>query len=513
MGDDSTERIVFSTCSGEEMLYKVTNLKDNTYYIVNESHILSLQSMDGMKYDIPVLHYFKMKADTKIDLYGYRVSITHGFHDRMNRLFEYVNCYGSTMVLESMVLVDEIQFLARSVGYMTYREGCKIRIIEEELLCPISVEPIGRGEYYGFVIGGNRRFLLADFTVVHNTTMAIHIMCQLKKKTLIVVHKDFLLQQWKQRILEFTNLTRIGILKAAKIDVEGHDVVIASLQSLSMKEYPTGLLSGFALCIFDEVHHTGAEVFSEALKKVNFRYSIGLSATPKRKDGLSKVFMWHIGDLVYNIKKRSDEVEVYIKEYFNTGCSEEVYMFNGKLNTARMINNICAFEPRIEYIIDMVMDILSEDAFRKILILSDRRAHIDAMIAMCVLRSIDAGTYYGGMKDTELKESEGKRVIIGSFQFSSEGLDIPGLNTLILASPKTDIIQVVGRILRDKPENRPCVPRIIDIVDRFSLFPNQAKKRWTYYKKCKYQIYGEEMFEEAESTSTGTGKPLFVLEG
>ena len=68
-------------------------------------------------------------------------------------------------------------------------------------------------------------------------------------------------------------------------------------------------------------------------------------------------------------------------------------------------------------------------------------------------------------------------------------MDLPGLNTLILASPKSEIQQVVGRILRDKPCDRKYTPLIIDVVDDFSMFPSQAKKRQAYYKKCKYAIH------------------------
>ena len=92
------------------------------------------------------------------------------------------------------------------------------------------------------------------------------------------------------------------------------------------------------------------------------------------------------------------------------------------------------------------------------------------------------------MKDANLKISEAKQVIVATFAYTQEGLDIAGLNTLILTSPKSDLIQVIGRIQRDKPEDRKYVPLVIDIIDNFSLFPKQAKKRLAYYKKSKYTV-------------------------
>ena len=93
------------------------------------------------------------------------------------------------------------------------------------------------------------------------------------------------------------------------------------------------------------------------------------------------------------------------------------------------------------------------------------------------------------MKDHELKKSEQEcDILLGTFSMASEGMDIPKLDTIILSSPKSDIIQSVGRILRKKEEDRVYVPLIIDINDIFSMFINQSKKREKYYKKCKYNI-------------------------
>ena len=89
------------------------------------------------------------------------------------------------------------------------------------------------------------------------------------------------------------------------------------------------------------------------------------------------------------------------------------------------------------------------------------------------------GYYLGGMKEAALKESETKKVVIATYAMASEGLDIKTLTTLIMATPKTDIEQSIGRILREKHSN----PIVVDIVDSHDLFKNQWKKRKTFYKK------------------------------
>lgn len=246
-------------------------------------------------------------------------------------------------------------------------------------------------------------------------------------------------------------------------------------------------LSG--ICV-KNCHHIGSEVFSRALKKVNFKYSIGLSATPKRKDGLTKVFTWYLGDIAYISEKRSDSVHVVFHEYNNNNpnYSEEHKLWNQKLNMAKMINNICEFPDRIDFLVKLIADTLTKEPERRVLLLSDRRQHLHLIHDALSKNNIESGFYYGGLSEGQLKDAETKTVILATFQYASEGFDMKGLDTLVLASPKSDIVQVVGRILRDKPEDRKHIPQVIDIVDNFSMFPNQAKKRNTYYKSCKYTI-------------------------
>jgi predicted helicase len=128
---------------------------------------------------------------------------------------------------------------------------------------------------------------------------------------------------------------------------------------------------------------------------------------------------------------------------------------------------------------------------RKVIILSDRRNHLDVMLAWLLKHEIPSGLYVGGMKPFDLHESQEKDVILGTFSMAAEGMDIPKLNTIILASPKSDVVQAVGRIMREKANVRKFHPLIIDINDthpNFQTFKRQSQKRITFYKKQKYKI-------------------------
>ena len=129
--------------------------------------------------------------------------------------------------------------------------------------------------------------------------MALNILTIIKKKTIIIVHKSFLLNQWIERIQQYLPSARIGIIQQNKVDIDDKEIVIGMLQSISMKNYDLSIFEDFGLTIIDEVHHLGAQVFSKLFKKVNTFYMLGLSATPYREDKLEKVINWHIGDILY----------------------------------------------------------------------------------------------------------------------------------------------------------------------------------------------------------------------
>ena len=320
------------------------------------------------------------------------------------------------------------------------------------------------------------------------TVLALHIASVLQKKTIVLVHKDFLMTQWRDRILQFLPNAKIGKVQQNTIDIEGKDIVLAMVQSLSMKEYEEGTFDSFGLAIFDECHHLGAEVFYKSMTKVASKYMLGLSATPTRKDGLTKVFKWFIGDIVYSQKvKNEDYVEVQL---IDIPFEDEEYnkielTFRKEPCGPRMINNICNYLPRTQMIIDLLIKYKLEG--RTTLVLSDRREHLDTMYKM--LDGHSRGFYVGGMKPQELRESQSKDILLATFSMASEGMDIPELDTVILASPKSDVEQSVGRIFRKKACDRTFHPLIIDMQDDFSSFGNQCKKRIAFYHKMNFTLY------------------------
>ena len=325
------------------------------------------------------------------------------------------------------------------------------------------------------------------------TVLALSIIAALQKKTIVVVHKEFLMTQWRDRIQQFLPDAKIGKIQQDTIDVEGKDIILSMVQSISgERDYPKEVFDQFGLAIFDECHHLGAEVFFKSMRRVSSFYMLGLSATPKRKDGLQWVFESFIGPIVYQTKEVTTEgVEVNVIDYYSDDpiYSKQCLNYMGKPNLPKMINHVCEFEERTHKILAMCQRYY--EMGRKVIILSDRRNHLDCMLHWLLKQGIPSGLYVGGMTPFALHESQEKDVILGTFSMAAEGMDIPKLNTIILASPKSDVVQAVGRIMREKANVRKFHPLIIDINDthpNFQTFNRQCKKRITFYKQQKYKI-------------------------
>jgi len=325
------------------------------------------------------------------------------------------------------------------------------------------------------------------------TIMAIYIACYFKKKTLFISHKDFLNEQFITSVKEFVPNAKLGKIKQNIIDINDKDIVIATLQSLALREYDLNIFKDFGLVIVDECHHIASEVFSRAFRKMSIKLTLGLSATLNRKDGLRKVFEWYLGKSVYNftVDKTSCDMIVQIHKYYTPAPDYSLIktFYNGQPNIIASINNICNHKPRTLLIIEILKSILKKEPERKILILSERKNQLKDLEELIKNDNIaNYGYYVGGMKMCDLDISATKQIILATYQMSSEGLNIPTLNTLILASPISDIQQSVGRILREKKENRKYIPLCIDIYDELSVVKNKGFKRLKYYKNNGYLL-------------------------
>jgi len=329
--------------------------------------------------------------------------------------------------------------------------------------------------------------ILSLYTGAGKTVCAIKIISIIQRKTLIIVHKEFLMNQWIERIREFTPNARIGRIQGQIFDIENKDIVLAMMQTLYNEE-KTFDLSSFGFCIVDEVHRIGSSQFHKCLFQIQTPFWLGISATVKRKDQMEKLLYMFMGDIVYSIERKGEDF-VSVRGIDYTTQDEDynkvITNHRGEIAYSTMISKICGYEPRSDFIIRVIENLITENGNSQLLLLSHIRVMLEYIFEKLVEKGISTGFYVGGMKQCDLDNTANtKQVVLSTYMMSSEALDIPTLSTLILASPKTDIVQCVGRILRKKHDT----PIIVDIVDSHSTFQNQWTKRKAYYKKCNYKI-------------------------
>ena len=209
------------------------------------------------------------------------------------------------------------------------------------------------------------------------TIMALNIISKLKKKTLILVHKEFLMNQWIERMNDFLPTARIGKIQGPVFDIEEKDVVIGMIQSLYDKEYPSNAFSSFGLTIIDEVHRIGSEQFSRTLFKTITPYMLGISATVERKDKLTKVLYMFIGGKIYEEKREEDDpVCVRAIEYKSDDpdFNNVELDYRGNTKFSSMIVKLCAFGPRSDFIVNVLRDLLEEHPENQIMILCQNKS-------------------------------------------------------------------------------------------------------------------------------------------
>jgi superfamily II DNA or RNA helicase len=323
------------------------------------------------------------------------------------------------------------------------------------------------------------------------TVCALYIASQIQMPTIVLVHNTFLRDQWIDRIKSFLPKARIGTIQGEIIDVEHRDIVVAMLQSVCMKEYAPDTFKSFGLVIVDECHHIASEAFSQSLSKLTSKHMLGLSATPERKDKLMYVINWFLGPMLYrsNTADKVDEkvrVEVYDFDPQDDEYNAIIYNNQGVMFTTLMINKVAEYKPRNDLIVNLLEDLAQED--RQILVLTDRVEHTKTLFESLPDKVKDQSCILSQkVKATErAKFCESKKILIATYAMCKEGFDVSTLNTLVMATSRPDVDQIVGRIMRTEKTKRTVHPLIIDIVD--PAFRRQFGERMRLYRERNYQV-------------------------
>lgn len=323
------------------------------------------------------------------------------------------------------------------------------------------------------------------------TVCALYIASKIQMPTIVLVHNTFLRDQWIDRIKAFLPTARIGSLQADVVDIDNKDITVAMLQSVALKEYPKGTFERFGLVIVDECHHIASEAFSRAVPKLTCKHMLGLSATPERKDRLMCVINWFLGPMLYKSDtsdKVDEKVKVEVYEFIgDEKYNEIIYNNSGVMFTTLMINKVVEYEPRNTMVAGLIEDLADEEG-RQLLVLTDRVGHTKTLFDLLPDHKKDMACILGRdvPAKTRAEWCASKKILIATYQMCKEGFDVATLNTLVIATPRPDVDQIVGRILRVEKKGRKVDPLIVDIVDE--SFRRQFQERLSLYKKRNYTV-------------------------
>ena len=229
--------------------------------------------------------------------------------------------------------------------------------------------------------------LLELYCAWGKTSGSLYILSKLKKKTLVIVHKEFLMNQWIERIQQFLPEARVGKIQGPVIDVVDKDIVLCMLQSLISKDYDPLLFDQFGFTIIDEVHHISSQTFSNSLFKVVTKYMLGLSATMNRKDGTTNVFKMFLGNVIYKAEKKNEhlvEVRAVTYKVDDDEFNETILDYRGQPQNSSMISKLCEYNRRTEFIIKVLCDFISVDNVDKE-IMHTHKLDMDNSVPNCLL--------------------------------------------------------------------------------------------------------------------------------
>jgi hypothetical protein len=360
-----------------------------------------------------------------------------------------------------------------------------------------SMTILPEDDYYGFVVGGDHRYLLGDFTLTHNsgkTVAACKIASEMGVSTLILAHKEFLVDQWRERIALWLGIPKdeVGIIQQNRCEYQGRKIAVAMVQSLVERGYDAEFYRWPGLVIADEIHRHGAESWHKAVMLFSSRYRLGLTATPDRKDGMWDIVRYNFGEIITKSTVAAMTPTIYAVKHaprlnVHRYCSvqpcgmgdvriKKVYL--GKL-VSLLANNV----DRNVMITGVIMKAIREG--RKVMLLTDRLSQVATLKTMISEKdkTVTVGRYVGGMSEEALNVSSKCQVILATFQMAQEALDIPSVDVGILATPHADVEQAVGRSLRFLDGKKQ--PVIIDIVDdeQHVCLPFFAKRERLYDNK------------------------------
>ncbi len=343
---------------------------------------------------------------------------------------------------------------------------CKI-VDHRRAMDPLQLEFAGElRPYQQAAVEDVSRFdfaLLEAGTGSGKTIMALALIAERQRPTLVVVHSKELLYQWRDRIKQFLNVEP-GLIGDSKFDVQQITIGIVNSVSIHLSD----LKELFGFLVVDECHRCPATMFKKVVGAFDCKYQLGLSATPYRRDGLTPVINFFLGRTVHKVDKNHlNEIGAVLRPEIRQVETDFEYHYAD--DYSKMLTALVEDVPRNTQIVN---ESLRHSDKGTVLIVSDRVEHCLMLAARLHERGQEPAILTGKTpKKIRLKIVDSVRAgkvkfLISTLSLISEGFDCSNLSTLVLTTPisfKGRITQAVGRILRPSGPNKK--PRVTDFAD------------------------------------------------
>ncbi len=351
--------------------------------------------------------------------------------------------------------------------------------------------------------------ILSATTGFGKTVVASALIAKRKINTLIIVHRQQLIDQWKDRLMEFLHLEKnqIGQIGGGKNKQTGI-IDIATIQSLNYKGEIKDVVTEYGQIIVDECHHISAYSFERVLKKASAKYIHGLTATPTRKDGLQPIMTMQLGAILHKVSAKK-QAETHPFEYllFPIYTNFKSTLNSDTKDIQALYHEITKNEPRNQLIFNDVLTALNEGATP--LLITERVEHayyLASKFAGFVKNTIvltgkmSRKEAIANLKKLEALPDHEERLIIATGKYIGEGFDHAKLDTLFLTCPiswKGTIQQYVGRLHR--LHNQKSQVKVYDYIDQKEpMLKAMSEKRMKAYRSMGYKIVDNELSKKTK---------------
>lgn len=350
------------------------------------------------------------------------------------------------------------------------------------------------------------------------TVCGAEIIARMGLKTCVIVTKEDIIDQWVEAFKIVLGLkpgrdkarankaNGIGLIRGDTCDVAGQSVVIAMVHSLAKEaRYPSHVFQSFGLVIPDEAHRMAADEFSQAMFRIPAKLRMGMSASPYRKDGREEVLHAHIGVVKVISEAAPMTPRVIVRDspwecpmIRKTDKSGKMVLDDTGKPMMTQLPHTAGRTGHIERLLarhhgrnTILVDFMHQAAKtgRKLLIQSNTLEHLDTLRGLLMTRGVPSpqtSLYVGGLTKAQREQAKEAKYIFATYKMTSEATDIPTVDTLVMCAPKSDILQIVGRVTRFIEGKEPLIFDLLD--DSSSVFKGYGLARVAYYKSIGAEV-------------------------